>query len=91
MRCNYEIPLRAMLEFARPRQLSRQFCEKNCAFVYPGLWDIFLQFDAYSFPLIFFFSLFLRTNVDRQKNFDDTEKRIRVLKLIDLINEQDKK
>lgn len=83
MRRKYEIPLRAMLEFAR--QLSRQFYEKNCAFVYPGLWDIFLQFDAYSFLF------FLRTNVDRQKNFGDTKKRIRVLKLIDLINEQDKK
>lgn len=42
---NYEIPLRAMLEFARQRQLSQQFCEKN-----------FSRFDAHSFPLIFFFT-----------------------------------
>lgn len=54
---NYEIPLRAMLEFARRRQLSRQFCEKN-----------FSRFDAHSFPLIFFF---LHTNADRQKIFDE--------------------
>lgn len=51
---NYEIPLRAMLEFARQRQLSQQFCEKN-----------FFQFDVYSFPLIFFF-FYAQTQIDRR-------------------------
>lgn len=65
------------------------FVRKTARLCIPVYGISFSNLTRILFHLFFFLSFF--THKRRQKNFDDTEKRIRVLKLIDLINEQDKK